>query len=204
MVAHGHEVKAGNGHGIGFVGEMKDLDLPRPMCFPIHAPSIVESAKRRLSPEQFQCWYYALVIHGNIFPNLSFLNATLPRDPGSQPCSIISFRLWRPLSHDTSEVWSWFAVEKDAHEEFKELSCQTYTHTFGVSGIFEQDDMENWKGITANAKSLGAKGVVLNYELGQHLSPDPDWPGPGEAYPSGFCERSGLDFFEQWLKYLEQ
>ncbi len=117
-------------------------------------------------------------IHGTVFPNLSFLNVLIGRDKKSMPVPMLTFRLWRPLSHDTMEVWSWFLVEKDADEEFKQQSYETYVRTFGISGVFEQDDAETWRSITAGTQGILAGSQTLNFEMGMGvLTSDDTWKG---------------------------
>lgn len=76
-----------------------------------------------------------MFIHGNVFPNLSFLNAFIAKDGQSMPVPILTLRQWRPLDAARMEVWSWFFVERNAPEEFKQQSFETYVRTFGVGGV---------------------------------------------------------------------
>ena len=55
------------------------------------------------------------------------------------------------------ELWSWFLVEQDGPEWYKQESYEAYVHTFGVSGTFEQDDAENWRSMTRVAKGSMAR-----------------------------------------------
>ncbi|PTQ50856.1 MAG: aromatic-ring-hydroxylating dioxygenase, alpha subunit [Hydrogenibacillus schlegelii] len=121
--------------------------------------------------------------HSTLFPNLSFLNAPgVPEEGKVAP--YLTVRVWRPLGPDRMEIWSWLFVEKDAPEEFKELSYRSYVLTFGTSGTLEQDDAENWSSITKVSKGMLARSIPLNYSMGlNHLKPLTDWPGPGTAYP---------------------
>ena len=46
----------------------------------------------------------------------------------------ISLRLWQPVSADETEVLSWFAVDRNAPEEFKDDSYKAYLMCFGIVG----------------------------------------------------------------------
>ncbi|MFX5578830.1 hypothetical protein ABTD84_20460, partial [Acinetobacter baumannii] len=69
----------------------------------------------------------------------------------------ISIRTWLPISEDETEVYSWFAVDAEAPEEFKALSYKAYLMCFGSTGMFEQDDVENWVSLTNTAKGSMAR-----------------------------------------------
>ena len=64
---------------------------------------------------------------------------------------------------------------------------------FGSSGMFEQDDVENWVSITDMAGGSMARRLRLNSRMGLTAAgqpvrpPMPDFAGPGRAY-QGFGE----------------
>jgi hypothetical protein len=94
-------------------------------------------------------------------------------------------------------------VEKDAPEEFKQASYETYVRTFGVSGVFEQDDAEIWRLITRGTQGELAGGQDLNFEMGLGVIGDQaDWPGPGRALASGYAEQNQRSFWARWLELL--
>jgi hypothetical protein len=75
--------------------------------------------------------------------------------------------------------------------------------TFGISGAFEQDDAENWRSITGVLGGQFAKTGDLNYQMGRGvLEPDPNWPGPGEAYPLDYAEANQRNFLEYWMQLM--
>ena len=46
-------------------------------------------------------------------------------------------------------------------------------------------------------------GNVMNYVMGlDRVDPDPDWPGPGTAYPTTFMEAAQRSFYEVWNSLL--
>lgn len=197
---HGHMVAAGNGHGMGLTGAPPGVPLPPFFGLP---QDIVDKARARLSPEQMQVMEKTNFFHATVFPNLSFLQIMPSKDDRSPPVPMITFRYWQPIGPDKLEVMSYFLVDKDAPEEFREESYKAYLRTFGISGIFEQDDAEIWTTITKATQATFAKRLRFNYQMGATtLTPDPEWPGPGEAYPSGYNEFPQRGWHERYLQYM--
>ncbi|RMG55101.1 MAG: aromatic ring-hydroxylating dioxygenase subunit alpha [Acidobacteria bacterium] len=198
---YGVHVHAGNGHGLGMISSPPGMELPPFWGYP---QEVVESLQRSYpTPEHVAVARRINFLHGTVFPNFSVLNVMIAKDHRSAPTPMLTFRVWRPVGPDRTEVWSWFLVERDAPAWFKEQSYQTYVHTFGTSGVFEQDDTENWRGITRVAKGLMARDHELNYQMGMSfLKLDPTWPGPGEAYPLDYAEANQRAFIRRWCEYM--
>ena len=78
----------------------------------------------------------------------------------------ISVRQWQPISENETEVLSWFAVDAEAPKEFKALSYKAYLMCFGCTGMFEQDDVENWVSLTNTAAGSMARRLRLNSRMG--------------------------------------
>nr|BAA76338.1 iron-sulfur protein [Rhodococcus sp. CIR2] len=129
-------------HGLGIIGPPPGMPLPEFMGLP---ENIVEELERRLTPEQVEIFRPTAFIHGTVFPNLSIGNFLMGKDHLSAPTAFLTLRLWHPLGPDKMEVMSFFLVEKDAPDWFKDESYKSYLRTFGISGGFEQDDAENWR-----------------------------------------------------------
>ncbi|KWW97019.1 Rieske 2Fe-2S domain-containing protein [Hydrogenibacillus schlegelii] len=192
----------GKGHGLGMIGAPPNIPLPPFWGYP---EEIVRSLKENYPSEAHVRVAEKLnFVHGTVFPNLSILNVMIGRDHVHPPTPMLTFRLWHPIAPGKMEVWSWFLVEKDAPEWFKEQSRLTYLRTFGTSGVFEQDDAEMWRGITRAAGGEMARRNRMNYQMGMdHLAPDPNWPGPGVAYPLDYAEANQRNFYARWLEMLE-
>ena len=109
--------------------------------------------------------------------------------------------------HET-EVLSWFAVDREAPEWYKDASYKAYLMCFGSSGMFEQDDVENWTSITAD----GARPDGRAAEPAQPHGADArrrdrrpaarSWPAPGRAYV-GFGEYNQRELLSLWCDLLE-
>jgi phenylpropionate dioxygenase-like ring-hydroxylating dioxygenase large terminal subunit len=197
---YGEHVHTENGHGLGIIGPPPGIPLPEFLGMP---ENIVEQLQRRLTPEQVEVFRPVAFIHGTVFPNLSIGNFLMSKDHVSPPTSFLTLRLWHPLGPDKMEVMSFFLVEKEAPDWYKEESYKAYVRTFGISGAFEQDDAENWRSITRVLGAQFAKGMELNYQMGRGVyEPDPDWPGPGHAFPMDYAEANQRNFLEYWMQLM--
>jgi phenylpropionate dioxygenase-like ring-hydroxylating dioxygenase large terminal subunit len=81
-------------------------------------------------------------IAGTIFPNLSF--NMIPGIP--------NLRMWMPSGPHEMEVWTWGLVDADAPAAVKAQMVRGFQMAFGVSGIFEQDDGDQWQEVSAAAR----------------------------------------------------
>jgi hypothetical protein len=123
----------------------------------------------------------------------------------------ISIRLWQPISENETEILSWFAVDKNAPENFKALSYKAYLMCFGSGGMFEQDDVENWVSLTNTAAGSMARRLLLNSRMGmlendqsvvEALSPE-ECSGPGSTR-IGYNEYNQRQLLFRWAEYLER
>lgn len=152
-----------------------------------------------------------MVSASSVFPNLSLVHNWPIVAEGEDVVPFISLRQWQPISENETEVLSWFVVDKEAPEEFKERSYKAYLMCFGTSGMFEQDDIENWVSLTTTAGGTIARNLLLNGRMG--LLPDntemvaplpPDqFAGPGEARV-GYGEHNQRAWLNEWANYLER
>ena len=119
----------------------------------------------------------------------------------------ISIRQWQPISEDETEVLSWFAVDVEAPEDFKALSYKAYLMCFGSTGMFEQDDVENWVSITAVSRGTMARRLRLNSRMGLRSDGTPltealpAFAGPGEARV-GFGEFNQRQWLGLWADHV--
>lgn len=130
----------------------------------------------------------------------------LPEEWGGPEGKFIPFltvRQWQPKGPDKMEVWSWFFVDRNAPEWWKEASRQCYLRSFGMAGMFEQDDMENWSEVTHALYGAVARRLWLQYNMGLKVERAKDWPGPGvayaQSYPTDLNERA---FYGHWHRLM--
>jgi phthalate 3,4-dioxygenase alpha subunit len=145
------------------------------------------------------------------FPNLSFVHNWPKVQDGDDVLPFISIRLWQPVSENETEVLSWFAVDSAAPAEYKAKSYKAYLMCFGSTGMFEQDDVENWVSLTNTAAGSMARRLRLNSRMGlldgdtkvvDNLSID-RFHGPGYAQV-GYNENNQRQLLRLWAEYLEK
>jgi nitrite reductase/ring-hydroxylating ferredoxin subunit len=197
---YGEQVHAGNGHGLGLVSGPPNVGMPPFLGLP---DDIVQALQARLSADQLAVLRPTVFMHGTVFPNFSFLHVSLSKDHKSPPAPMLTFRVWQPIDANRMEMWSWCLVDRDGSAEYRQAAYETYVHTFGTSGVFEQDDAEIWSSATRALSGQFGRGHHLNYQMGRgKVEPDPDWRGPGEAYPLDYVEFNQLSFYKRWAHYM--
>lgn len=135
---------------------------------------------------------------GGLIPNAGFSNNVgMPEPDLRVPFTYL--RALRPLDAQTVEALTWFVVEKDAPETYKENSYQAFLLNFGTSGIVRQDDVEIWTKITDAIQGERAQKLDLNYEIGLGEDPIEDWEFPGIAYETQLLEANAR-YFWKWYR----
>jgi phenylpropionate dioxygenase-like ring-hydroxylating dioxygenase large terminal subunit len=189
----GYQIHTDNGHGL-------NLGTPNPdFAFP---EELKEEYKSNLTEEQYDVLSNLKNMIGNIFPNLSFLISHTKVK--GQLISNTSVRLWRPVGVDKMEVITWLLVEKNASEDWKRRSRESFVLTFSPSGIFEQDDTEVFTDITAASSGTMplVKQLTFNYTMGLHRKPVEDFVGPGVVFNDKFTEANQRNFYRYWLDLM--
>jgi hypothetical protein len=191
----------GKGHGLMLVGAPPRAPLPPFWGYP---EEMLHHAERSYpTRQQFEVARETRIMLGTIFPNFSAHNPIRrPHHHYQGYVPMLTFRVWNPIGPGKIEIFSWFLVERDAPEQFKQDSAWSYLRSFGVSGTFEQDDTEIWTLITRNAGTLLGRRTRINYQMGGELDVDTHWPGPGVAQPATFSDASLRNFYARWLEML--
>jgi phenylpropionate dioxygenase-like ring-hydroxylating dioxygenase large terminal subunit len=150
-----------------------------------------------------------MISAASLFPNISLVHNWPKVADGDDVLPFISIRQWQPVSRDETEVLSWFAVDAEAPEEFKELSYKAYLMCFGSTGMFEQDDVENWVSLTNTAAGSMSRRLLLNSRMGlledgtevtPPLTPE-QFAGPGTAHV-GYAEHNQRELLNRWADHL--
>jgi len=190
----GYHVVPAGGHGLG-IGTQQDG--------PWYPPELRAEYERNLSPAQLALMDQIKNFHGNVFPNLSFLIPNVI-EIGGQRVTGMTIRLWQPIGPDKIQALSWHLVEKNAPDWWKALGRKVYVQTFGSSGMFEQDDTENWEMQTRGSLSSLSfdRPVILNYAMGMGREPLRDFPGPGVVYDGKYSEAAARGFYQHWLDLM--
>jgi len=188
-----------------------DIDFAGGLRYVGYPDEVIGAMRQAWTPEQ-----QALVGESGfmpsaatLFPNLSFVHNWPQVDDSGTVAPFTSLRLWQPVGPGETEVLSWFAVARDAPADFAERSYKAYLMCFGTSGMFEQDDVENWVSITTAARGTMARRLLLNNRMGlRHdgtpvTGTYPHFAGPGVAY-QGFGEHNQRHWWQLWADAVER
>ena len=117
------------------------------------------------------------------------------------PNGVLGFRLAHPRGPLQTEFWHFVVLEKDMPEELKTALRRGSGNYNGVNGMFEQDDMDNWRGVTNSA--LTAMGRKYTQDLSMGVGHDrrhPEFPGVvAERYTSESNQRL---FYKRWEQFM--
>jgi phenylpropionate dioxygenase-like ring-hydroxylating dioxygenase large terminal subunit len=128
---------------------------------------------------------------GTIFPNLSLLRS-ISR----------TFRIWQPKGPGKTEIQAAVYVDKAAPPEVKEAFRRTAIRTFGPSGVFEQDDMDNWEGCSMSGRGVVSRRHDLNISMGLgHASYDKELGGVASDYR--LSENNHRAFYRRWSQLMD-
>ena len=96
------------------------------------------------------------------------------------PNGVLGFRLAHPRGPLATEFWHFVVLEKDMPKELKTAPAPGSGNYNGVTGIFEQDDMDNWRGVTRSALSPTGRKYTQDLSMGVGRSgPSPGLPRRG-------------------------
>lgn len=187
----GYHISAGNGHAVM---------LGTPAARFIFSPELLPEFEQRLRPEQFGLLHTLANMPGTVFPNLSFLISAITFK--GRVISHTEMFLWRPIGPDRIEELVWFLVERNAPQEWKDLSRQAFVFTFGPSGIFAQDDTENFTLIARGSRTPLVRQMSFLYEMGRGAVPTTAFAGPGTVYEGKYSEANARAFHRRWLDLM--
>jgi hypothetical protein len=89
----------------------------------------------------------------------------------------------------------------------KQAIRNQYVFSFGPSGVFEQEDGENWSQCTRATRGYIGRQLQFNYQMGLgHERPvkevlEADLPGTMGGI---WSENNQRHFYRQWLKMMQQ
>ena len=133
--------------------------------------------------ERFNC---------TIFPNLSVSSSTA------------MLHVWHPRGPLKTEIWLYTLTDKNAPPEVKnDLRLAAQRH-FSPSGLFEQDDMENWEQSTLASRGAVARRYPLNYQMGLgHERPVSDGTAP-DRFEGLVNEINQRGFYRRWAELMAE
>ena len=117
------------------------------------------------------------------------------------PNGILGFRLALPRGPRQTEFWHFVLLERDAPEELKRIIRIGSQANNGAAGLFEQDDVDNWRQVTEASTSPFARRQPQDLSMGLgHAGPHPDYPGlVSERYIS---ENNQRLFYRRWQEFM--
>lgn len=195
--AESPQVSIAEGHGC--------VLIPNPPMIPDFVgcpPELVPLYRQTLDENQLALVRRFFGCVGTIFPNASWVHPLLAIAPEKPPVMFLNLRVWHPLEAGKIEVWSWYLAEKESSAEWREKLLTCAIQTFGVGGVFEEDDAEVWAGIARATRGSKAREQPMDFRAGASIPPALDFAGPGRAYPSLFSEHAQLNFFRVWKQWM--
>ena len=126
---------------------------------------------------------------GTVFPTHSFLflNGTV--------------RMWVPHGPLETEIWAYVAVDQDAPQEVKDVRRRHSMSTFGPSGIFEQDDMDNWRQSTEAGKTLMGRNYPSLVNMANGYAQENE-VYPGKMVMSHLSEETQRAIYAGWQSFM--
>lgn len=159
---------------------------------------LIQLYEEALSPQQFAHLRDLAPQVGTIFPNTSWVEPLLVVDPNLPPAKFLGLHNWQPLGPDRIEVWCWYFAEAEASEEWCAQVHKIALQTFGIGGIFDEDDAEAWAAISRAIKGPIASCGYMDFSAGKGTAPIADYPAPGTAYLSNLLECSQANYMSRW------
>jgi len=193
------------GPGGGTTYKLPTADANENLSYVGYPPEMIARMRETWTAEQFDLIGPGrfMVSASTLFPNLSLVHNWPQVNADGLVVPFISVRLWQPVSATQTEVFSWFVVDRAAPDWFKAASNRAYLLCFGSSGMFEQDDVENWTSITSMSQGYLSRTVLLDSTMGlaaERPEVEAAWLAPGTAHV-GFGEYGQRAFLERWASY---
>ena len=181
----GGVLSTGNGHCIMTIGPDEVADPPVAEILE-YEEQIKSEVRSRLGPRS----EIVNPMAGTVFPNFSLL-----RTSGK------TFRTWHPKGPDNIEVWSYLYVDKAAPDSVKEAARVAGIQSFGPSGVFEQDDMDNWQQCSEAGRGTVSRRMRLNYQMGLgHEAFDPELQALVSDHR--YSDSNHRQFYRRWSEMM--
>jgi ethylbenzene dioxygenase alpha subunit len=160
---------------------------PKPMLDYLEAnrPTVTERLGKTRGE---QLWGSQINI--TIFPNLQFL-------PG-----LNWFRVYHPKGPGQIEQWTWAMVENDMPENIKATILDNQCLTFGLAGLFDNDDGDNLAACTEQSRGwrTAQMDVYTNMALGRSGARE---GFPGDIAAGLVSEHNQRYFYRRWQEHMQ-
>lgn len=197
-----HCISTQNGHGIRVQQIPIQYDKPTFVGYP---EELWPEFERNLDPDQQDLMTGLAVVHGNIFPNFSFIDVLQMPWGGaaSEPTAYTHIRLWSPVASDRTELLAWGLVPPGAPESYRVAARRALIRTNHVSGSFDVDDLQNWTGMAESNGGQVAQDEVFNFEGGADLEPTGYRSWPGRVYGVDHTEVNQRNMYDRWAELMD-
>jgi phenylpropionate dioxygenase-like ring-hydroxylating dioxygenase large terminal subunit len=117
------------------------------------------------------------------------------------PNGVLGFRLALPRGPLMTEFWHFVLYEADAPEVVARALRTGYGNANGAAGLFEQDDIDNWRSVTEASRSPVARKVAQDLSMGHgRAGAHDDYAGiVSEEYIS---ENNQRHFYLRWQEFM--
>jgi len=181
------QVNPGGGHGMGVSLIDQGANTPQAFQHPVlraYNESIRAEMEQHLGVERAS---QLAPVHASVFPNFSFLGSG-------------TLRVWHPRGPGRMEIWAWVWCDKDAPQDVKDVQRVQSQYNFNASGMFEQDDGENWNQCTVASRGYVGRQQPFNYQMGvghdERMEQLPGWKG------ANFAEINQRGFYQRWRELM--
>lgn len=198
-LAASYQVSMDGGHGC--VNTTLDHD-DMPYCGLPH--ELIPLYEQTLNRQQLAFLRRNVVTVGNVFPYLAWIQVALDTERSEEAVAAGTLRLWQPLGPHRIELTSWYLAEKEASDEHKEAVLKQGLRTFGMSGMFEEDDVDVWSSAVTAGKGSIARTGTMNFQTALNFEPVEDFPGPGRAYFPMLPECEQFNLLRHWKRIISQ
>jgi PAH dioxygenase large subunit len=192
-----HCVDGGNGHTVRIQQLPIKFEQPTFLGYP---PQLWPTFVENLDEHQRDVMSGLAVMHGNVFPNLSFIDTVIVSSGDTTPpTAYVHLRQWQPLGPDKTELVLWCLVPKEGYDEQDTINTQrAFVRSLGVGGIFETDDFQNWTSMAEVSGGPVAVDHTYNYQGGSHLPAESDKPWAGHVYAADHTEVNQRAMYLRW------
>jgi len=117
------------------------------------------------------------------------------------PNHVLGFRLALPRGPLQTEFWHFYVIEADLPKDVMNAVIAASANNNGASGIFEQDDMDNWGQVTQSGLSAVGRRIPQALSMGVgHGGTSEQWAGSfSERYISEHNQRA---FYQRWQEFM--
>ena len=117
------------------------------------------------------------------------------------PNGILGFRLALPRGPLQTEFWHFVLLDREAPEAIKRVIRIGSQANNGAAGMFEQDDVDNWRQVSESSTSRLRRRHPQDLSMGLgHADSHPEYPGlVSERYIS---ENNQRLFYRRWEEFM--